>query len=108
MLGAAEWVCHVLDVDRSRAGDFQFPVGNLGVFPRIQLAGVIDQSVVVRAAGVLGGLAQIVGRNVLVLQGSVAYFEVFAFLAAVELLLVWFVLTMRRSVAERGAHIGAE
>jgi DHA2 family multidrug resistance protein len=39
---------------------------------------------------------------------SLAYFDVFAFSAAVGVVLVFLVLIMRRSVAERGAHIGAE
>jgi len=39
---------------------------------------------------------------------SLAYFDVFTVSAAVGLLLVLFVLMMRRSVAESGAHLGAE
>jgi DHA2 family multidrug resistance protein len=39
---------------------------------------------------------------------SLAYFDVFAFSAAFGVLLVVLVLFMRRSVAEKGAHIGAE
>jgi DHA2 family multidrug resistance protein len=39
---------------------------------------------------------------------SLAYFDVFSFSAAVGVLLVVFVLFMRRSVAEKGAHIGGE
>ncbi len=39
---------------------------------------------------------------------SLAYFDVFSFCFAVGMLLVFFVLLMRRSVAEKGAHIGAE
>jgi DHA2 family multidrug resistance protein len=39
---------------------------------------------------------------------SLAYFDVFTFSAAVGVLLVWLVLIMRRSVAEKGAHVGAE
>jgi len=39
---------------------------------------------------------------------SLAYFDVFTVSAVVGLLLVVFVLMMRRSVAEKGAHIGAE
>jgi DHA2 family multidrug resistance protein len=39
---------------------------------------------------------------------SLAYFDVFSFCFAVGILLVFFVLLMRRSVAEKGAHIGAE
>jgi len=39
---------------------------------------------------------------------SLAYFDVFAVSAVVGLLLVPLVLMMRRSVAEKGAHIGAE
>ena len=39
---------------------------------------------------------------------SLAYFDVFSISAAVALLLAFLVLLMRRSVAEKGAHIGAE
>ena len=39
---------------------------------------------------------------------SLAFFDVFAFSAACGVVLIWFVLIMRRSVAEKGAHIGAE
>jgi DHA2 family multidrug resistance protein len=39
---------------------------------------------------------------------SLAYFDVFSFSAVVGLILVFFVLLMRRSVAEKGAHIGGE
>jgi len=39
---------------------------------------------------------------------SLAFFDVFAFSAAVGVLLTFVVLAMRRSVAEKGAHIGAE
>jgi MFS transporter, DHA2 family, multidrug resistance protein len=39
---------------------------------------------------------------------SLAYFDVFSFCAAVGVLLGFFVLLMRRSVAEKGAHVGAE
>src|SRR5437016_5599730 len=39
---------------------------------------------------------------------ALAYFDVFWLLAAVMLLLVPVVLLMKRSVAEKGAHIGAE
>ena len=39
---------------------------------------------------------------------SLAYFDVFTFSAAAGVLLVAMVLLMRRSVAEKGAHIGAE
>ena len=39
---------------------------------------------------------------------SLAYFDVFSFCFAVGMLLVFFVLLMRRSVAEKGAHVGAE
>jgi DHA2 family multidrug resistance protein len=39
---------------------------------------------------------------------SLAYFDVFSFCFAVGMLLVLFVLLMGRSVAEKGAHIGAE
>jgi len=39
---------------------------------------------------------------------SLAYFDVFSLSAAVGVLLVVCVLFMRRSVAEKGVHIGAE
>ncbi len=39
---------------------------------------------------------------------SLAYFDVFTVSAYVGVMLVFFVLLMRRSVAEKGAHIGAE
>jgi DHA2 family multidrug resistance protein len=39
---------------------------------------------------------------------SLAYFDVFWSLAAVAVVLVFFVFLMRRSVAEKGAHIAAE
>jgi len=39
---------------------------------------------------------------------SLAYFDVFGFCAAISLLLVWLVVIMRRSVAEKGTHIGGE
>jgi DHA2 family multidrug resistance protein len=39
---------------------------------------------------------------------SLSYFDVFWFLAVVSAVLVFLVLLMRRSVAEKGAHIGAE
>ncbi len=39
---------------------------------------------------------------------SLAYFDVFWVLAVVAVVLVWLVFLMRRSVAEKGAHIGAE
>jgi DHA2 family multidrug resistance protein len=39
---------------------------------------------------------------------SLAYFDVFLLLAAVTLVLVPVVLLMKRSVAEKGAHIGTE
>ncbi len=39
---------------------------------------------------------------------SLAYFDVFSISAAVGAALVFFVLLMRRSVAEKGAHIGGE
>jgi DHA2 family multidrug resistance protein len=39
---------------------------------------------------------------------SLAYFDVFWLLAAVALVLVLVVLLMKRSVAEKGAHVGAE
>ena len=39
---------------------------------------------------------------------SLAYFDVFSFSAAFGVVLIVFVLIMRRSVAEKGAHIGAE
>ncbi len=39
---------------------------------------------------------------------SLAYFDVFLFSAALAALLVFLVLLMRRSVAEKGTHVGAE
>ena len=39
---------------------------------------------------------------------SLAYFDVFTVSAVVAVLLVFLVLLMRRSVAEKGAHIGGE
>jgi DHA2 family multidrug resistance protein len=39
---------------------------------------------------------------------SLAYFDIFWVSAAVAIVLVFLVLLMRRSVAEKGAHIGAE
>ena len=39
---------------------------------------------------------------------SLAYFDVFSISAAVGVLLIFFVFLMRRSVAEKGTHIGAE
>ncbi len=39
---------------------------------------------------------------------SLAYFDVFSLSAAVGVMLVFFILLMRRSVAEKGAHIGGE
>jgi MFS transporter, DHA2 family, multidrug resistance protein len=39
---------------------------------------------------------------------SLAYFDVFTLSAAFGVVLIWFVLIMRRSVAEKGARIGAE
>jgi MFS transporter, DHA2 family, multidrug resistance protein len=39
---------------------------------------------------------------------SLAYFDVFAISAAVGVVLATLILLMRRSVAEKGAHIGAE
>jgi DHA2 family multidrug resistance protein len=39
---------------------------------------------------------------------SLAYFDVFWVSAVVAVLLVLLVLLMRRSVAEKGTHIGAE
>jgi MFS transporter, DHA2 family, multidrug resistance protein len=39
---------------------------------------------------------------------SLAYFDVFSVSAAVGLLLAFLVLLMRRSVAEKGTHIGGE
>ena len=41
-------------------------------------------------------------------SSSLAYFDVFSFSAAVGLMLVFFIPLMRRSVAEKGAHIGGE
>jgi MFS transporter, DHA2 family, multidrug resistance protein len=40
--------------------------------------------------------------------GSLAYFDVFWLCAALGVTLVALVLLMKRSVAEKGAHIGAE
>jgi DHA2 family multidrug resistance protein len=40
--------------------------------------------------------------------GSMAYFDVFWMVAAVGIGLVWLLLLMKRSVAEKGAHVGAE
>jgi DHA2 family multidrug resistance protein len=39
---------------------------------------------------------------------SLAYFDVFSFSAAVGFTLVFLILLMRRSVAEKGAHVGGE
>jgi MFS transporter, DHA2 family, multidrug resistance protein len=39
---------------------------------------------------------------------SLAYFDVFWLLAAISAGLVFLVLLMRRSVAEKGAHVAAE
>jgi len=39
---------------------------------------------------------------------SLAFFDVFSFSAAVGVLMMFVVLSMRRSVAEKGAHVGAE
>jgi len=39
---------------------------------------------------------------------SLAFFDVFWFSAVIGVLLVFVVLVMRRSVAEKGAHVGAE
>jgi DHA2 family multidrug resistance protein len=39
---------------------------------------------------------------------SLAYFDVFALLAAVGVMLLGLLLLMRRSVAEKGAHVAAE
>jgi MFS transporter, DHA2 family, multidrug resistance protein len=39
---------------------------------------------------------------------SLAYFDVFWVSAVVAVLLVFLVLLMRRSVAEKGTHVGAE
>jgi len=39
---------------------------------------------------------------------ALAYFDVFWSLAVVAALMVFLVLLMRRSVAEKGAHVGAE
>jgi DHA2 family multidrug resistance protein len=39
---------------------------------------------------------------------SLAYFDVFSVCFAVGIVLVFWVLLMRRSVAEKGAHVGAE
>jgi DHA2 family multidrug resistance protein len=39
---------------------------------------------------------------------SLAYFDVFTLLAGLAVLLLGFLLLMRRSVAEKGAHVAAE
>src|SRR5262249_12943082 len=39
---------------------------------------------------------------------SLAFFDVFTFSAAIAVVMISLVLLMRRSVAEKGAHIGAE
>jgi DHA2 family multidrug resistance protein len=39
---------------------------------------------------------------------SMAYFDVFWLFAVLAVVLVFLVLLMKRSVAERGAHVGAE
>lgn len=52
----------------------------------------------------LGVLDQSLSQQAL----SLAYFDVFSVSAAVALVLALLVLLMRRSVAEKGAHIGAE
>jgi DHA2 family multidrug resistance protein len=39
---------------------------------------------------------------------SLAYFDVFWSLAAISIVLIFLVLLMRRSVAEKGAHVAAE
>ena len=39
---------------------------------------------------------------------SLAYFDVFWVCAVLGVLLVFLVLLMKRSVAEKGAHVGAE
>jgi DHA2 family multidrug resistance protein len=39
---------------------------------------------------------------------SLAYFDVFWASAVIAIVMVWLVLLMRRSVAEKGAHVGAE
>ncbi len=50
----------------------------------------------------------LVDDNNRVRASSLAYFDVFSFSAAVGLTLVFFILLMRRSVAEKGALIGGE
>jgi DHA2 family multidrug resistance protein len=50
----------------------------------------------------------VVGQSRAQQASSMAYFDVFSFSAAAGAFLVAFVLLMRRSVAEKGAHIGAE
>jgi DHA2 family multidrug resistance protein len=52
----------------------------------------------------LGVMAQVRDQQ----ASSLAYFDVFWFLAAVSAALVLLVLLMRRSVAEKGAHVGGE
>jgi DHA2 family multidrug resistance protein len=50
----------------------------------------------------------ILGQSRAQQASSMAYFDVFSFSAAVGLMLVFFIPLMRRSVAEKGAHIGGE
>jgi DHA2 family multidrug resistance protein len=52
----------------------------------------------------LGVLDQSLGQQ----ASSLAYFDVFSVSAVVSLLLAFLVFFMRRSVAEKGAHIGGE
>jgi MFS transporter, DHA2 family, multidrug resistance protein len=52
----------------------------------------------------LGVLEHSRGRQAL----SLVFFDVFSFSAAIGQLLMFLVLLMRRSVAEKGAHIGGE
>jgi DHA2 family multidrug resistance protein len=41
-------------------------------------------------------------------SSALAYFDTFVFFAAVAVVLTFFVLLMKRSVAEKGAHVAAE
>jgi DHA2 family multidrug resistance protein len=50
----------------------------------------------------------VLGKSLAQQASSLAYFDVFSISAAVALLLTFLVLLMRRSVAEKGTHIGAE
>ena len=52
--------------------------------------------------------AGVLNKSLAQQASSLAYFDVFTVSAVVGFVLVLFVLVMRRSVAEKGAHIGAE